>query len=72
MHKLHSTCDVTFWKLLFVLYWRRSCWSPRDIGGREVPTFLSSPFNFRPEILDLLQNLLVHSLHFCILVLSAW
>lgn len=78
VRELYSTCDVTFWKLLCVLYGKRSCWSPRDVGGRGSPNyyFLWFFFNFRPElfteVLGLLQNLLVRSPHFYIYVFSAW
>jgi len=75
MHELYSTYGVAFWKLLCVLHWQKSCWSPRDVGGRGSPnlSFLFYFFHFRPElfpeILGLLQNLLVYSLHLCILCL---
>lgn len=35
----YSTCDVTVWKRLHVLYGKRSCWSPRDVGGRGSPNY---------------------------------
>lgn len=85
MHELYSTCDVTFWKLPCVRYWKRSFWFPRDVGGRgsQIFSFLFFffylffyyYFYFRselfPKILGLQQNLLVHSLYFCIHVFSA-
>lgn len=78
IQKLYSTYDVTFWKLLCTLLEKKLFvskeWWREGESKIFFPFFLF--FYFRPElfpeILGLLQNLLVHSLHFCIHVFSAW